>query len=321
MYNKILKKVNRKIRNLLPALADGATSTGVLSRYIERRHRKSFRVEPARSAEFGKSHSSTVEALNAYGVATAMLEELQIPGSAKILRLARDLVANHEAHFQSAAARGVQFLMLPASQIALNPELFIFGLQNAFLEIAEAYLGQPVAYDGVSIQYTVADGTETSTRAWHRDREDRKMVKVIIYLNDVDTLGGPFQILSDGAQYNGARGRKYRFQLTAREKDDLSNGYPAGLVECAGKAGTVIFADTAGYFHRGKPVYSENRAAIFFSYFTQCPQRPFFCDRSGLRRNEIAKMCVGLSVRQKRAALWRESLPLHWRWLPPAPVL
>jgi hypothetical protein len=48
----------------------------------------------------------------------------------------------------------------------------------------------PVAYDGASVNYTVADGREVSTRRWHRDWEDRRMLKVAVCLNDVGHGGG-----------------------------------------------------------------------------------------------------------------------------------
>lgn len=126
------------------------------------------------------------------------------------------------------------------------------------LAIAEAYLGLPIAYDGPSINYTVADGREVSTRKWHRDWEDRRMLKVAIYLNDVDAEGGPFQMVkrtdADRSEVNG-----YRYDLASdgQMSARLGADFRDAIVSCEGAAGTVIFTDTAHFFHRGKPAVAR----------------------------------------------------------------
>jgi hypothetical protein len=253
------------------------------------------------------------------GISQAPLDDLDIPEASEVVSLAEQLVTRDIGYFNSQASDGIQFLMLRSADIAANPQLYLFGLHPLLLDIAEAYIGLPVAYDGVSIQYTVADGRAVATRDWHRDREDRKMLKIAIYLNDVDASGGPFQ-LHPGIS-SSAREYRFLYSLTPEERMKLEAGAMGEPVECDGPRGTAVFADTARYFHRGKPALGQDRAAMFFSYFAQNPQRPFFCDRSGLRRDEIGRMVQGLSPRQRSAALWHEALPLRWRLIPTASIL
>ena len=147
------------------------------------------------------------------------------------------------------------------------------------------------------------------------------MLKVAVYLNDVGHGGGPFQMVrrADAVQtdrlgfsYDLATDEELRRKLGAAFQDDV--------LSCEGPAGTVVFTDTAGFYHRGKPTTDRDRGAAFFSYFARTPRHPFLCERSGLSRRQITRLCVGLTDKQRDAALWRRSLPLLVRLIPPASI-
>ena len=78
----------------------------------------------------------------------------------------------------------------------------------------------------------------------------------------------------------------------------------------------MIFSDTASQYHRGKPAISRDRCAIFYNYFSRVPRHPFFCERSGLSRSQIAKLADGLTPEQRDCVLWRDSLPAIARLVP-----
>lgn len=112
----------------------------------------------------------------------------------------------------------------------------------------------------------VAEGTppEQSQR-WHRDPEDRQMVKVFIYLNDIDETSGPF-IHVKGSQYGGRLGHLF-------PQDPPRGCYPSAKVLEAvvppheiltgtGRAGTLVFCDTAG-LHKGG--YATKKERIMFT--------------------------------------------------------
>jgi hypothetical protein len=81
------------------------------------------------------------------------------------------------------------------TDIIAHDEIIRWGLSDRLLDIAENYLCAPVGYDGINVFFTKADGKEAGTRRWHRDAEDRRMLKIALYLNDVDEDGGPLQVL------------------------------------------------------------------------------------------------------------------------------
>jgi hypothetical protein len=259
--------------------------------------------------------SSIVAMLQAHGIAQSHIDVLDLPGTSVMISSVGALIEAWRVRLREQARSGSDFLMIPPNDIVSRPEIFRFGLHPELLKLAEAHIGLPVAFDGVTVQYTVADGRQVSTRDWHRDREDRRMVKLAIYLNDVDDAGGPFQLLPQERAHDGG------FYLSEAEAAQVHAGEGCTPpVSCEGPAGTVVFADTARFFHRGKPATGQDRAAVFFSYFARKPQRPYFCERSGLTRCQIAALTEGMLPEQRAAALWQRALPLRWRLVPPAAI-
>jgi hypothetical protein len=148
------------------------------------------------------------------------------------------------------------------------------------------------------------------------------MVKVTVYLHEVDENGGPYQILH--RDFPGSRslsGFSYPI-LTQEELEQRLGGAIADqdVTSCTGPAGTVIFSDPATYYHRGKPAVARDRAAIFYNYFSRRPLRPFLCERSGLSRAQLASLTTGLSPEQRACLLWRDDLPWIAKVIPPAPL-
>jgi hypothetical protein len=168
--------------------------------------------------------------------------------------------------------------------------------------------------------HTPADRKELGTRRWHLDREDRRVIKVGLYLHDVDATAGPFEVLRHEI---GHTGRKFRLRdYLAWDTAALERrlGVPIteqNTVSVTGPAGTLLFADTARFYHRGRPAVDRARSAIFFSYFSRPPRHPFFCNRSRLSRPQIVRLVDGLSPAQRACALWRDDLPPAMRLLQP----
>lgn len=260
-----------------------------------------------------------VTTLERDGVYITSLEALGLTGYDDAIRIATDLAESFGVEAHKKAANGEVFTIVPSTQIASHPGIYHLGLQDRLLDIAENYIGLPPAYDGVTINYTIADGREISTRKWHRDWEDRRMLKVAIYLNDVDETSGPFQLIRrHDTMQSDAAGFNYELADDAALKKRLGSNYVDDIVSCCGPAGTVIFADTARFFHRGKPATSRDRMAIFYSYFAHRPRHPFLCERTGMSRSDVSRLAKPLSPRQQSAALWRKRLSLALRLIPPA---
>jgi hypothetical protein len=290
----------RKMRSLPANAAHRIVSMPSIERRLESHYHRSLRRHASLLPKLSGLDARICEGLERDGIFVTSLEELGLPASREMLETARQMACDYAPRAHARAARGEQYLMLPAAQVMMEPVLFTWGLEDRLLNIAEAYLGLPPAYDGMAVVYSVADGKEEATRRWHRDREDRRMVRIAIYLNDVDVGGGPFE-------------------LDRRGRDALQADDPAAIRTCPGPAGTVIFADTARCLHRGRPAVRD-RMAIFYSYFSRLPRNSFYCERSGLSRAQISALTRALPARQAESALWYKALPALLRVIPAAPI-
>lgn len=265
--------------------------------------------------------SKIVEELQRTGICVTSLESLNIPNTDKFLEAAKKLSQELTEISWLPDNKGNYEIHATSSQLIKYAEVFQWGLNDRLLKITETYLGLPVAYDGLLFYLSIADGREIGARAWHRDREDRRMVKVCVYLNDVVDDGGPFQRLQPRFSSLLSNCVKHRYASVFDE--ELKKFLPAasdGVTTCTGQVGTVIFADTAMYYHRGKPPTELNRSAIFFSYFSRRPWHPFFCQRSPLSRKELDLLTQGMSPHQQACVHWKDNLSRLVKLIPKSQI-
>jgi hypothetical protein len=258
-----------------------------------------------------------VEQLEQEGICITSLAALAIPDSQKLLDAADPISKELAQLSRDPSHAGKHTLMATATQLLQHPQILCWGLSARLLKIVESYLGLPVGYGGLSFYYSVADGRDAGPRIWHRDKEDWRMVKVAVYLNDVDEFGGPYQcvnattnnfLLATLPKYKGLNHTQMQTLL-----DDPSDNW---LVSCIGETGTVIFTDTSRCYHRGKPPIHNDRAAIFFHYFSYRPKNPFYCDRSPLSSQQIVEFDQQLPPEQQGYLTWRDRYPLIGRYIP-----
>jgi hypothetical protein len=267
--------------------------------------------------ELAANELTIVEELEREGVCITSLETLAIPDSQQLLDAAAPITKELAQMSRAPSHAGKHTLMANAEHLLKHPEVLRWGLSERILKIVECYLGLPVGYGGLSFYYSVADGRDAGPRIWHRDKEDWRMIKVAVYLNDVDEFGGPYQsvnaatnswLLENLPKYKG---------LTHAEMQQLLNK-PAEdwLISCVGKTGTVIFTDTSRCYHRGKPPIHNDRSAIFFHYFSYRPKNPFYCDRSPLSSRQIVEFDRQLPPQLQGYLTWRDKYPLIGRYIP-----
>jgi hypothetical protein len=256
-----------------------------------------------------------VEGLRHRGLFITSLEALGLPGTDHVFEAASELKQELSDRAQGNTHQHIHTLSATAQQLMTHREIFDWGISDRLLTIVEQYLGLPAAYDGVSVYYSVANGKIAGPRRWHRDREDWRMVKVAIYLTDVDSEGGPFECVMPYVNEQLLRcGPKYRrFSHLHEQNISLKDD---GFTSCIGKSGTVIFVDTAIYYHHGKPPITKDRAAIFFSYFSQNPKNPFLCGRTVLSDEQIRSLSETLPDHLKAAVLWKDNISGLSRHIP-----
>jgi hypothetical protein len=260
-----------------------------------------------------------VDRLEQQGICITSLAALAIPHSQQLLDAAAPITTELAQLSRAPSHVGKHTLMATDAQLLAHPEILRWGLSERILKIVESYLGLPVGYGGLSFYYSVADGRDAGPRIWHRDKEDWRMIKVAVYLNDVDESGGPYQsvtadtntwLKANLAPYQGLTHDAMQQLLATKPTDD------DWLVSCIGATGTVIFTDTARCYHRGKPPIDTDRSAIFFHYFSSRPKNPFYCDRAPLSNQQLAEFDNQLPAAQQGYLTWRQQYPLIGRWIP-----
>ena len=163
------------------------------------------------------------------------------------------------------------------------PEFLNWGIETRLQNIIEHYIGLPIAFHGVHVRKDFPNKKQLETLLWHKDSEDRRMIKVIIYLNDVTEEHGPFEYIPLPAnsleQVNNYRVDYglWRVNFLGINDDKMMKVIPkSAWKSCPGKAGTVIFADVRNILHHGT-VRTQERSTIFFTYTAKSPKRPELC--------------------------------------------
>jgi len=140
--------------------------------------------------------------------------------------------------------------------IGLDDPWFATCASRRMLDVANAYLRMWSKLEYVDVWYSVpqaADAARVSSQLWHRDYNDKHLLKAFLYLVDVDEEMGPFQYVSGsqpGGPYADAWPRKPLGQNYPSE-GELERRVPESAVKTfvGGKA-TLVFCNTSG-FHRG----------------------------------------------------------------------
>lgn len=215
-----------------------------------------------------------VDALSTKGAFTTDLGALGVEGSTELLGEADRLFA---AMAEFTPKRGGKDYMVGAGPdvMAHYPDIIRWGLNERFIAIAENYIGLPITYRGVLARLDLPDGTVRETRLWHLDQEDSRILKIVVYVSDVESEGGPFEYLpADVRQPRWlARGPKKRIDESVFDRA-IPEQCRGALI---GPRGTVGFVDTCRIFHRGRLPLNGTRKSLFFAYNSRWPTRPSHC--------------------------------------------
>jgi len=142
----------------------------------------------------------------------------------------------------------------------LKHPLTKMSLSNQILGTVNAYMKMYMKFFDWRFQVTVPmpEGMRSyASQEWHRDPEDQQLVKVFLYLNDVDDNAGPFIYVKKSHIFG--KWRHISPQQPPRGSASQDSLIPVeDKVICTGKAGTIIFCDTSG-LHRGGHAKTSNR--------------------------------------------------------------
>jgi hypothetical protein len=154
-------------------------------------------------------------------------------------------------------------------ELSLDDPWLRLGLNTRMLDIANAYLGMWAKLEYVDVWYTppVEDPERRSSQRWHRDFNDRHLLKAFLYLVDVDDETGPFEYVPRTAPGNELDhlwpwrplGDNYP------PEQELAEKIADRTVSFTAPKGTIIFCNTCG-FHRGGFATGKARALATVTY-------------------------------------------------------
>jgi len=168
-----------------------------------------------------------------------------------------------------------------------NPFVRLY-LSDELLHIATKYLGYvPQLYE-VYIEKTlpIGDNSPTFSQNWHRDPEEKRTLKIFLYMSDVNLDSGPFTYIKGSAPTsNGDYAKLFKQDLPLGSyplEGDVSKAVRSeDMLVATAKKGTVIFCDTAG-LHKGGHAKSDARimSTAFFPSKKWSEPRLFKVDKS-----------------------------------------
>jgi ectoine hydroxylase-related dioxygenase (phytanoyl-CoA dioxygenase family) len=162
-------------------------------------------------------------------------------------------------------------LMSYGVDVDLTSPWFHASTSHRMLDIANTYLGLWSKLEYVDMWYSVPQPEEAdrvSSQRWHRDFNDKHLLKAFLYLVDVDEGTGPFEYVPGSAPGG-------RFEDVWPWRPLGENYPPDGELEqrispesvrtFTGSKGTLLFCNTAG-FHRGGFATTKARVLATATY-------------------------------------------------------
>ncbi|MEI1375420.1 phytanoyl-CoA dioxygenase [Nostoc sp. UHCC 0926] len=220
-----------------------------------------------------------LNALKKDGVCVTTLADLGLNSSSELLK-----AASHQLSQMENLNNDHLEQKLPQIYTVTGlPEFYAWGIEKRLLNIIENYIGLPIAFHGVHLRKDFNNKHQFGTLLWHSDAEDRRIIKIFIYLNDVEEKTGPFEYIPRSLtslfswNYFRLYYKLWKSGYMGIDDEEVKPVIPkSAWKSCPGPAGTVIIVDTKNALHHGT-VRTEDRSALFFCYTANPPERPDLC--------------------------------------------
>ncbi len=277
---------------------------------LNRRLVAAFRAEPSTT---DVEQTRCVSDLRRDGICLSTLQ--QLVGEPLFRRLedeVRSLLAEPSLQQQIAdrqARLGEKWYVIRAlgydSRYTLPDAMAQVILHPRVLAVVNQYLGMYSRLCYANLWYNLpveAHERSIDSEHWHRDHEDRSLVKLYVYLCDVDEDMGPLEYLR-GTHPDGPYGELLPAQAGAGRyptETQLIGSIPATAATlCVGPIGTLIFCDSAG-FHRGGRSQAEPRIVVTATYVTDSSVDRRTFDLAVETRVDLGDEAVRHALRRER---------------------
>ena len=264
---------------------------------MERRHSERLRAHAPALPEVPPALDEVLDTLREENVCITTLDALGLPGTeelkAGLLALKVDLERMPSADADTTRP--------PLDDVLRSSAVVQWGLGEELLDLVENYLGLPARYYGADIRRERPTARAVGVRQWHRDVEDHRMFKILVWLNDVDAGGGPFEYV--GRRHTDPLTQELKYVSGFVSDEEMARRVPrSDWRQGVGPQWTCVIADTRNVFHRAMPPVQRDRYSVTFTYTSQNPVFTLPAPRGG--GVDQALVVEGLNDRQ-RACLSR----------------
>src|SRR5436190_20616769 len=221
--------------------------------------RRRYSHEPP---ELGRVQEGALDRLRDEGYATLPITELLPdlwPGleeaATRFIEETERELATERAGGESSLRRreGKEFVVRKYAydvHLSLDDPWLKLGLDKRMLDVANTYLGMWTKLEYVDVWYTppVENGDRRSSQRWHRDFNDRHLLKAFLYLTDVEADAGPLEYVprsAPGSELDHLWPWRPLGQNYPPE-DDLEAKISGHAVSFTAPRGTLIFCNTSG---------------------------------------------------------------------------
>jgi hypothetical protein len=188
------------------------------------------------------------------------------------------------------------------ARLGLDDPWLRAGINQRLLDVANAYLGMWSKLEYVDVWYTPPAGDDDderkSSQRWHRDFNDRHLLKGFIYLVDVDEDTGPFEYVPRSAP-GGELEALWPWRPLGENyppNDEFAQRVNGRSVTFTAPKGTIILCNTAG-FHRGGFARAKPRSLATFTWDSPASlkalsERNFVVDASAAALSETQQYAL-----------------------------
>lgn len=262
-----------------------------LREMADSRHRRRMQQFESQLPALPPDRQAVLGEVRTRGVSVTSLDALGLPGTGGLKIGARALIAD----FAQSRAHDETTVRWPRERVHERSDVWQWGLTEPLLDLVENYLGLPARYLGAGVRCERATGEAVGVRQWHRDVEDHRMLKLLIWLNDVDDRGGPFEYVERA--HTPALTASLRYVAGYVSDEAIEQQVPRSEWRRAtGPTWTCVVADPRNVFHRAMPPTRHDRYSLTFSFTSRAPLRALPSRAVSPRERELGTR--GLNARQ-----------------------
>ncbi len=267
-----LSYIATKVKNLPRKLKREIYKIPPIQAIKEQVHQKALNDHAQFLPELDTQERSIIKVLREEGTCIIPIEELELSSTDKMMQTALALADKLKVLDPNWSKNNNCEVGSSQEDLREFPEILLWALEPKLLDLIENYIGLPILYQGFAMRKSVADGQYSGVRRWHIDWEDRRIIKIIIYLNDVVEGGGAYNYISRKITSEAIKKLNYYNLGYVSDEEMASAVSKSDWTNCLASKGSVIITDTSSVFHRAQPPTERERYSITFCYTSTVPQ-------------------------------------------------